>query len=113
MTQEWATGNRVFFFPKQITQAGCPQGSPGTKIPPPKNDNTQHNVNSSDPEGLDDMHRTQLYSRAVEYKLSRQTAYVLLVASPHTNLQVWASHPGFLYLRFLRCKMEITIVPTS
>lgn len=61
-----ATGNKVEFSfsqPKQITQTGRPQGSSGTEVPPPKNANTQHNENSSDPEGLDDMLKvTQLTS---------------------------------------------------
>lgn len=77
-----ATGNKLEFSfsqPKQIIQTGRPQGSSGTEVPPPKNANTQHSENSSDPEGLDDMLKvTQLSggrassgqsSTAVEYKL--------------------------------------------
>lgn len=54
-----------------------------------------------------EQHWTEFYSRAV------RVPYVLTMVLPHTNLQLWTSYLSVLYLTFLRCKMKVTIVPTS
>lgn len=87
-----------FSQPKHITQAGCPQGSPGTKIPPPKNANTQHNVNSSDPEGLDDMLKVTQLSGGGGSTGHSSTAEQLSI-SAHTRLPTFFSwlHHTLIY----------------
>lgn len=94
-------GTNLILFPKhcRYPRTRCSEGGSGAGTPPPQNGNTQHNVNSSDPDRSRDppqgrtavkrrsQHWTQLCrllnpGRAAEYKLSSQ-------ADPFLS---WISH---------------------